>query len=125
MRFYAAIALAIGLASCSTVKTVAGLSIDQQTVATAVTAYAGVETLADQALALPVCAKNQRAIVDACITKDLGNTIIAYEDKGRAARKSLWAASKADPDGIGALDAYKAFKAATAKLSAAANGVTE
>lgn len=109
----AAFLLIVSLSSCSTVKSIAGFTVTQQTIGVAVTASAGAEKAAAPILRLPICSEGQKDILDGCISAKLGDQIVTDIGKMRGARDSLWAAAKADPNGVGAIDAYNAFKAAT------------
>lgn len=113
----AMLALAVPIASCSTVSKIAGLTVSQKEVAVAVQAFDGVKATATNILKLPDCTATQKAIKDGCITQSLGRTIVADVDAGTAARNSLWVASKGTTEGIGVRAAYDAVIAATAALN--------
>ena len=117
-----AMLIALALTSCSTVKAVTGFTVDQKTVAVAVTASVAAEQTAKNVIKLPICAEGKHTIVDGCVTADDGDTIIKYTRSVQAARDSLWAAAKADPTGVGAYDAYQALTSATSALKKASGG---
>lgn len=113
----ALLALALPLASCAAIKTVAGLTVSQKYVAVAVQGYDAVEVSATQYLRLPTCAAGQSTLSTACKKPVVIPVLIKDVRAGRAARDSLWASSKANPDGVGAIDLYNAVIAATTTIN--------
>lgn len=111
-----AMLIALALTSCSTVKAVTGFTVDQQKISVAVVAAAAAEKAAAKVLRFPICTPAQKVLIDQCVTVELGDTIQRDTKAVNAARDSLWAASKGDPNGVGAYDAYEAFQKATAAL---------
>lgn len=118
-RALAAVAvLTVGISGCAKIEAITGFRVTQQTIGIAVTASATAEKAAAPILKLPICSEGQKVIIDGCITAKLGDQIVTDVGKMRAARASLWAAAKADPNGVGLVDAYNAFKAATNSVQA-------
>ena len=112
----ALLALALPLASCSALKSVAGFSVSQKNVAIAVQAFDAVEASATNYLRLPACTDGQTTLGDGCRQPAVVPALIKDVRAGRAARDSLWAAAKAAPDGVGIKAAYEAVIAATAAI---------
>lgn len=119
-KIFAIVALGATLAGCglATVKAVTGFTVSQDKVAIAVTASVAAEKLVPKVLRLPICLQGQKDILDGCVSVKLGDQIKVDLRAMQAARNSLWAAAKADPNGVGAYDAYEAFKAVTNALRA-------
>ena len=116
MRQLLALVLIGGLASCSTVKAVTGFTVTEDKANIAIAASVGAERTAQHVLELPICAQGKKTVIDGCVTADDGDTIIKYTRGLQAARDSLKTAVRADPDGAGAIDLYRAVTSATAKL---------
>jgi hypothetical protein len=122
LRFAGAalLALAIPLGACSVLKIVAGSTVPQKNVAVAVHAFDAVEVSATQYLRLPDCATTQSTLPDACRQPRVVPMLIRDVRGGRAARDSLWTASKGASGGasggIGIKAAFDAVVAATAAI---------
>lgn len=118
LRFAGAamLALAIPLGACSTLKTIAGFTVPQKTIAIAVQAFDAIEVSATHYLRLPDCAAGQSTLANACRQPTAVSVLIKDVRAGRAARDSLWTASKSAPDGIGVKAACDAVVAATAAI---------
>jgi len=112
----ALIALALPLASCSTIKTITGITVNQKSVAVAVQAFDAVQISATNYLKLPTCTAGQSTIKDACKDAKVVPVLVKDVKAGRAARDSLWTASKGTADGIGIRAAYDAVIAATTAI---------
>ena len=108
--------MACALASCSTIKALESASVSQKSVAAAVQAFDGVETTATNYLNLPTCATGQSTASNACKKTAVVPTLVKDIRAGRAARDSLWAASKANSSSTGLTAAYNAVMAAVATI---------
>jgi hypothetical protein len=111
-------ALALMLTGCSAIKTVTGLAVTQQQVAVAVQAFDAVEETATNYLSLPSCTTGQTTLANACKNPKAVTKLIADVKAGRAARDSLWNASQAATQGVGAIDLYNAVNAAVTAIHA-------
>lgn len=109
-------ACALALTSCSTVKELAGIEVNQQTIGVAVLAFDAAEVSAGKYTKLPDCTTGQTTGAAACKNPIIASLVKADVLKARAARDSLWAASKASPSGVGVTAAYQAFVAATGAI---------
>ena len=118
-RFLGALLLAcaLPLGGCAAIKTVAGLTVSQKYVGVAVQGFDAVEVSATQYLKLPTCTVGQSTLSTACKKAAVVPALIKDVRAGRASRDSLWASSKANPEGVGAIDLYNAVIAATATIN--------
>lgn len=112
----ATLALAVTLGSCTALKTIAGVTVSQKNIAIAVQAFDAVEVSATQYLRLRNCADGESTIRAACRQPSVVPTLVKDVRAGRAARDSLWTASKGSPAGVGITAAYDAVVAATAAV---------
>lgn len=116
--------IALALCSCSTIKnleatvtTITGTTASQKQVAVAVQAFDAVEVTATNYLKLPTCATGVSTVSGTCKKSAVVATLITDVKAGRAARDSLWTASKSATSGVGAVALYTAVMSAVAVIN--------